>query len=190
MQEITNQPLVSIIVITYNSSEYVLETLESTKAQTYSNIELIVSDDSSSDETVEICRTWIAQNKARFARATLVTSELNTGIPANINRGVKISDGFWIKCIAGDDILAEDCISELIHYISGQKEDIYILYSDVIRFLGNSVNNVEIKKFENARFCSRESSAKDQYEILLRSNRVYAAAVIIRRDLLDISTWF
>ena len=50
------QPLVSIIVITYNSSKYVLETLESAKAQTYQNIELIVSDDCSTDNTVEICQ--------------------------------------------------------------------------------------------------------------------------------------
>ena len=51
-------PLVSIVVITYNSAEYVLETLESAKAQTYQNIELIVSDDCSADNTVETCSRW------------------------------------------------------------------------------------------------------------------------------------
>ena len=64
MQE--GNPLVSIIVITYNSSKYVLETLESAKAQTYQNIELIVTDDCSNDNTVEICRKWIEENKERF----------------------------------------------------------------------------------------------------------------------------
>ena len=48
------KPLVSIIVITYNSAKFVLETLESAKAQTYQNIELIISDDCSSDNTIEI----------------------------------------------------------------------------------------------------------------------------------------
>lgn len=58
-----NKPLVSIVVITYNSSEYVLETLESAKAQTYTNIELIVSDDCSTDETVSICKNGLKQTR-------------------------------------------------------------------------------------------------------------------------------
>ena len=117
MEEITNnndtlekQPLVSIIVITYNSSKYVLETLESAKAQTYQNIELIVSDDCSIDNTVEICREWIENNKERFVRTELITAEKNTGIPANCNRGVKAAQGEWVKLIAGDDILYNNCI--------------------------------------------------------------------------------
>ena len=180
-----DQPLVSIIVITYNSSEFVLETLESIKAQTYPNIELIITDDNSKDETVAVVKKWIVGNDKHFVRGVLVTSEKNTGIPSNLNRGVNVSAGRWIKCIAGDDLLAENCISDLINYIISQKDDIHILYSDVVRFFGNSINNVEHKKFENARFWSVESSAKDQYEILLRSNRVYAVAVIMRKDLLD-----
>src|ERR1035437_2293826 len=98
MQEKTKQPLVSIIVITYNSSKFVLETLESAKAQTYRNIELIVTDDNSTDETVDICKKWIDENAVQFVRATLVLSKSNTGIPANINRGVNLAKGFWIKC--------------------------------------------------------------------------------------------
>jgi glycosyltransferase involved in cell wall biosynthesis len=184
MLENTEQPLVSIIVITYNSSKFVLETLESTKAQTYRNIELIVSDDNSSDETVEICKKWIDENKYRFVRATLVSARSNTGIPANINRGVNTSQGSWIKCIAGDDLLAKDCITELIYYTSTQEKDIQILFSDVVRFYGNSINNVEIKKNQHTFFRSGESTANEQYEMLLRINMVSAASVIIRKDLL------
>src|SRR5690606_22852216 len=95
-------PLVSIIVITYNSSKYVLETLESARAQTYQNIELIISDDGSKDATVQICRDWLKENSDRFVHSQLLTVEHNTGIPANCNRGVKASKGEWIKLIAGD----------------------------------------------------------------------------------------
>lgn len=185
MQENNTQPLVSVIVITYNSSKYVIETLNSTRSQTYHNIELIVSDDCSTDDTVDVCKKWIDENKDRFVKATLISSISNTGIPANINRGVNISKGSWIKCIAGDDLLADNCISELIGYISAQKEDIHLLYSDVVRFFGDSIENVETKKFDNELFCSEKSTAKDQYEILLRANRVYASSMIIRKDLLE-----
>ena len=70
-------PLVSIIVITYNSAKYVLETLESARYQTYQNIELIVSDDCSVDNTVEICNNWIKKNSNRFARVELITVNKN-----------------------------------------------------------------------------------------------------------------
>ena len=109
-------PLVSIIVITYNSSKYVLETLESAKAQTYQNIELIISDDGSTDKTIEICENWLAENKERFVHSQIITVEKNTGIPANCNRGVKASKGEWLKLIAGDDILLEDCVQLNINF--------------------------------------------------------------------------
>jgi alpha-1,3-rhamnosyltransferase len=184
MEEKTKQPLVSIIVITYNSSKFVLETLESAKAQTYRHIELIITDDSSTDDTVDICQKWIDENNQRFIRAILVSAKSNLGIPANINKGVNISKGHWIKCIAGDDLLAEDCLTELIYYISTQPENIQVLSSDIIKFSGNSIKNGEIKKNPFIRFCSRESTAKEQYEMLLRTITVFAATVIIRRDLL------
>lgn len=104
------EPLVSIIVITFNSSKYVLETLESAKAQTYQNIELIVSDDCSTDNTVEICRNWIDENKDRFVRTELITVEKNTGIAPNCNRGLYKAKGEWVKFIAGDDLLMEECV--------------------------------------------------------------------------------
>ena len=104
-------PLVSIIVLTYNSSKYVLETLESAKAQTYPNIELIVSDDCSSDNTVAICSKWIEENKECFIRTEMLKVGINTGTCSNANRGAKNANGQWLKFIAGDDILLSDCIS-------------------------------------------------------------------------------
>lgn len=114
------KPLVSIVIITYNSSEYVLETLESAKQQTYENIELIVSDDCSTDNTVAICREWLEKNKSRFVRAELIVVEHNTGIPANCNRGCKKAQGEFIKIIAGDDILLPNCIEDLVNAIGDE----------------------------------------------------------------------
>jgi glycosyltransferase involved in cell wall biosynthesis len=101
----SNFPLISVIVITYNSSKYVIETLESIKSQSYNRIELIISDDCSADNTVDICREWCAENKFRFEAVDLITSERNSGIPGNCNRGFNASHGEWLKFIAGDDLL-------------------------------------------------------------------------------------
>jgi len=115
-KEKPTNPLVSIIVITYNSSKYVLETLKSAKAQTYQNIELIVSDDCSIDNTVELCENWIEANNKRFVSVLLITSRINTGVSPNCNRGLHAAKGEWVKFIAGDDTLTNNSISSFIEF--------------------------------------------------------------------------
>lgn len=115
-------PLVSIIVVTYNSSEYVIETLESAKTQSYRNIELIITDDCSTDDTIEICEKWIQNNKEYFVQVELILSELNTGISANCNRGISKSKGEWLKFIAGDDILMENCIQDNLSFVENNPD--------------------------------------------------------------------
>ena len=125
-----NNPLVSIIVVTYNSSLYVRETLESAKRQSYLNIELIITDDASKDDTVKICRDWIENNKNRFVRVDLKTVEKNTGIAKNCNRGLKLANGEWLKYIAGDDILMDDCIKDNLLFVS-EKKDVSFITSQI-----------------------------------------------------------
>lgn len=121
-----NQPLVSVPVITYNSSKFVLETLESIKAQTYQNIELIISDDCSTDNTVELCQKWVDLNKDRFVRTEIITSLVNTGVSANCNRSKNACQGEWIKGIAGDDLLMPDCVENFVNYVNEHPETICV----------------------------------------------------------------
>ncbi|TXH52940.1 MAG: glycosyltransferase family 2 protein, partial [Bacteroidia bacterium] len=111
LEDRDKHPLVSIIVVTYNSSKFVLETLESAKSQTYQNIELLISDDGSTDDTLQICKDWLTQNKDRFVHTELITVEKNTGIPANCNRGIKAANGEWITFIDSDDTVNENYLS-------------------------------------------------------------------------------
>ena len=115
-------PLVSVAVITYNSSKYVLETLESIKAQTYKNIELIISDDCSTDNTMQLCKNWCEQNKKRFARIQYVEVEQNTGVSANCNRAEDACEAEWVKLIAGDDLLLPNCITDFMDYVTKHKD--------------------------------------------------------------------
>lgn len=128
-----SEPLVSVPVITYNSSKYVLETLESIKAQTYRNIELIISDDCSTDDTVEICKKWVEKNKSRFIRTVLIESPVNTGVSANGNRAEDACEGEWVKPIAGDDILEIECLSSFIAYVNDNPKS-EVLFSRVSVF--------------------------------------------------------
>jgi glycosyltransferase involved in cell wall biosynthesis len=179
------EPLVSIIVITYNSAQYVLETLESAKGQTYANIELIVSDDCSNDSTIEICRKWIAENGWRFKRVELLTIEYNTGIAPNCNRGVKTATGEWIKLIAGDDSLEYDIIAKYIDHV---KNHSYVdcLYSNVREYdeLFIDAQAIPIKDFKSLKFNSEETNADDQFKLLLRSNCVWTSTLMIKREII------
>lgn len=112
----SNKPLVSIVIITYNSEKFILETLESIKKQTYENIELIISDDCSTDNTCKICELWLKESKERFKYTELIQSQENSGIVANTNRGINAARGEWIKGIAGDDLLLENCIDANVQF--------------------------------------------------------------------------
>ena len=110
-------PLVSVVVVTYNSSKTVLETLESVKEQTYLNLELIVTDDCSTDNTLEICKQWIRKNKEAFKRVQIIESSINTGISINRNRGNFAATGEWIKHVDGDDRLFPSCVEDYMKYV-------------------------------------------------------------------------
>lgn len=183
----TYLPLVSISVITYNSSKYVLETLESAKAQTYQNIELIVSDDCSTDNTVEICRNWIDEHKDRFVRTKLITVEKNTGIPANFNRGVRASQGEWVKPIAGDDSLYPNAIENVISVVEA-KSDIFILLTQVdVYFTDLSENNyirTLLEQWQKLPILQDGVSSDLQIEYLLKCNNFPAPGLFIKNVLI------
>lgn len=182
-------PLVSIIVITYNSSKYVIETLNSAKNQTYKNIELIISDDCSTDETVEICKKWIENNKNIFVRTKLVTIDKNSGIPANCNRGIKEAKGDWVRFIAGDDALFKDAVENAISYILLNNK-IKILTSSKAIYkdtfdddnLMKIVHEIKTKNERGENFY--DLPAKEQYQSLLYSNKVNPTGLLVSKELL------
>ena len=185
-------PLVSIIVITYNSSEYVLDTLESAKIQTYQNIELIISDDGSIDNTIEICEAWISKNKSSFIATQIITVPKNTGISPNCNRGVKVSQGKWLKLIAGDDILFPECISTFIEYTKINDDKIF--FSDVELF-GTKINThkkiiVRTWLDKSIMLFDKYSTAKEQYNHLQFENIICAPSVFINKEVLQKLDWF
>ena len=71
-------PLVSIICACYNQAQYVVESLDSVKNQTYKNIELVIYDDASSDDSVSVISNWLEQN--RDIKAFFTKNEINQGI--------------------------------------------------------------------------------------------------------------
>ena len=179
--EMNNQPLVSVPVITYNSSKFVLETLESIKAQTYQNVELIISDDCSTDNTVELCRKWVEENKERFVRTQIITSETNTGISANLNRAEAACQGEWIKGIAGDDLLMPDCIEACVSYV--MEHNLTCVFGRIEAFGDNTLlaNRLTREAALRNEKMSRMSQ-EELYDTIVRGNPPSAPAFFYNRQ--------
>jgi alpha-1,3-rhamnosyltransferase len=185
--------LVSIVVITYNSSKYVIETLESAKAQTYQNIELIISDDCSSDDTVEICRNWINNNDDCFVRTELVTTTKNTGIPGNCNRGINAAVGEWIKLIAGDDALLMNAIENVVAI--GNKNpfvDILLTMIEVYKETFDKYNLISIQPqdWQSIPAYSVNATSKVQLEHILKGGYHNAPGLFVKKKVYEQNGFF
>lgn len=175
-----SNPLVTIAVISYNAADYVVETLESIKSQTYPNIELIVSDDASLDNTTEICEKWLKNNAGRFGRTELIASKKNGGVVVNSNRALNATRGEWFKIIGSDDVLLPDAIEKMIQFAAIHKEATFMFGNQI--YFNDSLTNKQsykVGKFKLVRTCTgRRVTAKEQYQILSKAFFGCAAASI------------
>ena len=89
----------------YNAEKYLKESIESILAQTYSNWELILLNDSSTDQSGKICEDYVKKDK----RIRLFTNEINQGPGFTRNRGIDNSSGEWIYFLDADDTIDVIC---------------------------------------------------------------------------------
>ncbi|MCF3109937.1 glycosyltransferase [Niabella sp. CC-SYL272] len=175
--------LVSIIIITYNSGDYVLETLDSVKEQTYQNIELIISDDGSFDDTVTLCEKWLSFNMERFVRTKLLVADQNRGIPANCNNGIKSSSGSIVKLLAGDDVFYNTAIEDCVKLFKTSRFD--LLQTNATVFKG-ALNAPGMKDDWVAARLDRlffELAPRQQYKVLKYRNFLHAPGVFFNSDI-------
>jgi len=104
------EPLVSICIPTFNGEKYIAQAMDSAISQCYSNLEIIVSDDASKDETLNTVNSY----KTKTNIPIYIHNHLPNGIGANWNNCVKQAKGDYIKFLFQDDVLEKDCISKMI----------------------------------------------------------------------------
>lgn len=166
--------LVSVVVQAYNSADTICDTLESIKAQTYSNIELIVSDDKSKDNTVEVARAWVEENKDAFAAVKVITTEQNTGIPGNNNRALKQVTGEYVEFLAADDKMMPDAVAEYVAFCESNPKVIPI--ARVKLFSEEPCDFTSVQEYCDRCYVFAGLAYKDQYRQLLMQNKVVAPA--------------
>ena len=111
-----SEPLVSIILPVYNQQDYVEEAIRSILEQTYQNLELIIVDDGSSDETVKVI-------KEKFSSSCTLISQKNSGVSAAINAGMRSAKGDFLALLGGDDVSSQQRISNQVQLFETSSYD-------------------------------------------------------------------
>lgn len=178
------KPLVTVGVLTYNDERFVVKTLESIKSQTYDNIELIISDDCSSDKTLELCKRWAEKNTHFFTRVLLLSSEKNKGVTHNCNKVERTATGEWTKLIGGDDLLLDCCIEKFVEYVSENKTAKIIQCRLLLINQDDAVIGYRMKG-PNPFFHNESTSASSQHDILLRTDPVDALGLFKSKQTME-----
>lgn len=104
------EPRVSIGLPVYNGQDFLVEAIESVLNQTFNNLELIISDNGSTDDTEAICRGYAEQDpRVRYYR-----SEQNHGASWNYNRTVEVARGEYFRWLAHDDLFAPALVEKSV----------------------------------------------------------------------------
>ena len=112
--------LVSVIIPVYNAAPFLKDSIESVIAQTYSNIEIICINDGSTDNSLEILKS--------FSENITIISQENQGLSSALNVGIKKMNGTWFKWFSPDDVMSSNAIETLVN--TGKKFSNTIIYSN------------------------------------------------------------
>lgn len=114
--------LMSIGIPTYNNADYIGETIESILAQSYENLELVIVDDNSTDNTYEVISAYEEKDR----RVRVYKNETNLGMSGNWNRCLELTRGEYLKLVCADDLLSKDMVAREIAVLEEHPEVVMV----------------------------------------------------------------
>ena len=128
--------LISIVTASYNYEDYIKETIESVIAQSYQNWELIIVDDGSKDNSINVINEYCQKD----SRIKLYTHENNSnkGLAQTLQYGIKLSSGKYVAFLESDDTITPDCLEKKANVIS--ENPIVIPHCLPVRPLSTTLN--------------------------------------------------
>ena len=174
------QPLVSLLVTSYNHESYIRQALDSVKNQTYGNVEVIITDDCSTDKSATIIQEWLDENN--FS-ATFIANTVNMGICAVRNQALELARGKYICTLSTDDWYDEDHIKFQVAAFEQLPETVAFIFSDIREVDASSQQILEGQFSSLAETMEQLSSSL--FERILRGNFIPAPTVMMRRRALE-----
>jgi glycosyltransferase involved in cell wall biosynthesis len=123
-------PLVSAAVLCYNQAGFVVECLEGIKAQNYPNLELIINDDASKDNSVAVIHDWLAKNSIPHH---FLKNKTNQGICRSVNNILRQARGKYISGIAADDVWLPGKLLRQVELMERLPAKVGVVYSDALQ---------------------------------------------------------
>ena len=165
----------SVICPTYNSSSFVVKTLDSVLNQQFLNYEIILSDDGSTDDTLKILEKYSSLFKEKKIKCTILKNE-HHGPGFARNRGLEISNFDWISFIDSDDLWTEDKLSKVSKCIIENKKFNCILHRQLHKNLKGKYNKLRFDKYYNPK--------KPTHRQIFKSNFFSTSTVTIRKEII------
>ncbi|WFB37459.1 glycosyltransferase [Kiritimatiellota bacterium B12222] len=129
--------LVSVVIPLYDCAEYLVDALESVRTQTLTDIELIVVDDASTDESAAVAKAWLETHASRFCRVLLLQNTENVHVGLSRNLGFVYADSDYVFPLDAGDKLLPTCLERCVHSL--KDSDAAMCYP-LIQHLGSSTH--------------------------------------------------
>jgi glycosyltransferase involved in cell wall biosynthesis len=166
--------LISVIIPSYNSGRFLGRAIESVVNQTYKNLEIIIVDDGSVDETEKIAKAWQGKDK----RIKYIKHQKNMGLAASRNTGIKNSQGEYIAFLDADDIWLPQKIETQLKKLKELNAD--LVFSNW--YIWDPENNIKIKAFDS----NPIKGKKDLLKFLIRKNFGNSSTALLKKSSLNI----
>ncbi len=173
-----NNLLVSVIIPTYNSAAYIAEAVESVLAQTYPNIEIIVVDDGSTDDTATVI--------APYRSSVIYINQANRGVSAARNIGMRQARGQLIAFLDADDIWMPGKLERQVKFLARHK-NVGLVFGDAELFdVKGTVTSSFLRRNESPmRLYTAEVVLEDTFKALLVYNFICTCTVVITRACME-----
>lgn len=167
------EPLVSVVVVSYNQAKFIRQMLDSLKSQTYTNWELIVADDASTDDSVAIFKNWLHENKVS---AKEIFHAKNTGLATVLNEAIELCTGEYVKLIAADDYLHSECLEKSVRCLEEKGEKYGMVFTDTYCVDEKNQSQTDIADYNKLGNIPSDEFRKE----LIKGNRIAALTVLMR----------
>ena len=160
--------MVSIVMPAYNAQDYIQEAIQSVLQQTYTEWELLVIDDASSDRTAEIVNQLVRKDR----RVHYIKNKANIGAAESRNRGVELAKGQWIAFLDSDDCWHPDKLKRQLDLAEKHRAEFV--------FSGSAFMNKDGRRLEYYLAVPEQIS----YSQLLKQNIISCSSVLIKKSLI------